>query len=155
MGEPCAGIRYILFGDRLCRVSCFVRSQIHSKLCFRLPPFYLEVLRLVYGSILRCRFALLDIMNKSIGFITFYLYLLLSSLSADFTMIVQHYSCLYCLSYFVFIHAYIIQIRGTNWGIRGGNEKGGQNAAPTAITRFSDCPFPFVWYSVKHGCINP
>ena len=103
-------------------------------------------------------FAFIKLLDKkyiSIGFITFYLYLLLSSLSADFTMIVQHYSCLYCLSYFVFIHAYIIQIRGTNWGIRGGNEKGGQNAAPTAITRFSDCPFPFVWYSVKHGCINP
>ena len=62
---------------------------------------------------------LLDIMYISIGFITFYLYLLLSSLSVDFTRIVQHYSCLYCLSYFVFIHVLIIGIRGKNWGICG------------------------------------
>ena len=32
MGEPCAGIRYILFGDRLCRCPIFVRSKVHTKL---------------------------------------------------------------------------------------------------------------------------
>lgn len=57
MGEPCAGIRYILFGDRLCRVSCIVRSQIHSKLCFLASSLYcLEVLWLVYSSIFSCHF---------------------------------------------------------------------------------------------------
>ena len=34
MGEPCAGIRYILFGDRLCRCPVFVRSKVHTKLLF-------------------------------------------------------------------------------------------------------------------------
>lgn len=56
-------------------------------------------------------------MYISIGFIIFYLYLLLSSLSADFTRFVRHYPCLYCLPYFAIIHVLIIEIRGRNWGI--------------------------------------
>lgn len=42
MGEP-AGIRYILFDDRLCRVSFSICSQIHSKLCFLTSGFCPEV----------------------------------------------------------------------------------------------------------------
>ena len=42
MGEP-AGIRYILLGDRLCRVSFSICSQIHSKLCFLTSGFCPEV----------------------------------------------------------------------------------------------------------------
>ena len=93
-------------------------------------------------------------MYISIGFITFYLYLLLSSLSVDFTRIVQHYSCLYCLSYFVFIHVLNIEIRGKNWGICGVTKRA-VTMPPSAIKLFSDCPFLFVWCSVKRGYINP
>ena len=94
-------------------------------------------------------------MYISIGFITFYLFSLLSSLSADFTRIVQHYSCLYCLSHFVFIHVLIIEIRGRNWGICGVTKRAVTMPPPAAITLFSDCPFPFAWCSVKRGCISP
>lgn len=63
-------------------------------------------------------------MYISIGFIIFYLCLLLSSPNADFTKIVQHYSRLYALSYFVFIYVLIIEIRGSFWGICGVAKRG-------------------------------
>ena len=126
-------------------------------LMFFLLRFWLFCLRWLWLRLFHfClpRLWLLDIMYISIGFITFYLYLLLSSLSADFTMIVQHYSCLYCLSYFVFIHVLIIGIRGKNWGICGVTKRA-VTMPPSAIKLFSDCPFPFVWYSAKRGCTSP
>lgn len=40
-------------------------------------------------------------------------------------------------------------------GYLWGNEKGGHNAAPAAITLFSDYPFPFVWYLAERGYTSP
>lgn len=101
------------------------------------------------------RFRLLDIMYIIIGFIIFCLYSWLCFETLDFTGIVQCHPCLYRLSCFVFIHVHTIQISGTNWGIRGVTKRAVTMPPPATIILSLNCPFPFVWYSVKRGCINP
>ncbi len=85
---------------------------------------------------------LVDSQNINIGFIIFCLYSWLCFETIDFTGIVQYHSCLYRLSCFVFIHVHTIQIRGTNWGIRGVTKRAVTMPPPAAITLSLNCPFP-------------